>query len=180
MGSEKQYIDIFQSSEGIINAHSAEPLNTLRDAAFSDFRRLGFPSKKVERYKYIDIDSIFKPNYGLNLNRLDIPVNPYDVFRCDVPNLSTLLYFVVNDSFYTKAQPHHAAARRRVHRQSESGCRYEAGAGGQVLWQDSTYRRRRYNGSQHHAGTRRALCLRSQERKDGKGRARLSTSCVPT
>lgn len=108
MGSEKQYIDIFQSSEGIINAHSAEPLNALRDAAFSDFRRLGFPSKKVERYKYIDIDSIFKPNYGLNLNRLDIPVNPYDVFRCDVPNLSTLLYFVVNDSFYTKAQPHHA------------------------------------------------------------------------
>ena len=59
MGSEKQYIDIFQSSEGIINAHSAEPLNTLRDAAFSDFRRLGFPSKKVELYKYIDIDSIF-------------------------------------------------------------------------------------------------------------------------
>lgn len=37
----------------------------------------------------------------MNLNRLDIPVNPYEVFRCDVPNLSTLLYFIVNDSFYT-------------------------------------------------------------------------------
>ena len=30
-------------------------------------------------------------DYGLNLNRLDIPVNPYEVFKCDVPNIGTLL-----------------------------------------------------------------------------------------
>jgi len=36
---------------------------------------------------------------------LDIPVNPYEVFKCDVPNMSTLLYFVVNDAFYNKALP---------------------------------------------------------------------------
>ena len=41
----------------------------------------------------------------MNINRLDIPVNPYDVFRCDVPNLSTSLYFVVNDTFYDKMLP---------------------------------------------------------------------------
>ena len=41
----------------------------------------------------------------MNLNRLEIPVDPYQAFRCDVPNLSTSLYFVVNDAFYTKALP---------------------------------------------------------------------------
>ena len=41
----------------------------------------------------------------MNLNRLDIPVNPYEVFKCDVPNMSTSLYFVVNDGFYSKALP---------------------------------------------------------------------------
>ena len=51
------------------------------------------------------MQKIFEPNYGLNLNRLEIPVNPYDVFKCDVPNLSTSLYFVVNDSFYDKMLP---------------------------------------------------------------------------
>lgn len=51
------------------------------------------------------MDAIFSPDYGLNLNRLDIPVNPYDVFRCDVPNLSTSLYFVVNDAFYSRLMP---------------------------------------------------------------------------
>jgi Fe-S cluster assembly protein SufD len=59
----------------------------------------------VERYKYTDIQKLFAPDYGVNLSRLQIPVDPYEAFRCDVPNLSTSLYFVVNDMFYTKAQP---------------------------------------------------------------------------
>ena len=80
-------------------------LNAVRDAAFENFRRLGFPSRKVERYKYTDMSAIFEPDYGLNLNRLEIPVDPYEAFRCDVPNLSTSLYFVVNDAFYNKALP---------------------------------------------------------------------------
>lgn len=105
MSSEKQYIDLYNQYKGMINKHAPQVLNDLRDKAFDDFCRLGFPSKKVERYKYTDMQKIFEPDYGLNLNRLEIPVNPYDVFKCDVPNLSTSLYFVVNDSFYDKMLP---------------------------------------------------------------------------
>ena len=89
----------------MICSHSAEVMNAVRDEAYENFKSLGFPTKKVERYKYTDIEKLFEPNYGLNLNRLDIPVNPYDAFRCDVPNLSTSLYFVVNDAFYKKSEP---------------------------------------------------------------------------
>lgn len=105
MSSEKQYIDLYNQCKGMVNKHAPQVLNDLRDKAFDDFCRLGFPSKKVERYKYTDMQKIFEPDYGLNLNRLEIPVNPYDVFKCDVPNLSTSLYFVVNDSFYDKMLP---------------------------------------------------------------------------
>ena len=105
MSSEKQYIDLYNQCKGMINKHAPQVLNDLRDKAFDDFCRLDFPSKKVERYKYTDMQKIFEPDYGLNLNRLEIPVNPYDVFKCDVPNLSTSLYFVVNDSFYDKVLP---------------------------------------------------------------------------
>ena len=105
MSSEKQYIDLYNQCKGMINKHAPQVLNDLRDKAFDDFCRLGFPSKKVERFKYTDMQKIFEPDYGLNLNRLEIPVNPYDVFKCDVPNLSTSLYFVVNDSFYDKMLP---------------------------------------------------------------------------
>lgn len=105
MQSEKQYIDLYNDCRQAISVHSAGVLNAVRDRAFDDFCRQGFPTRKVERYKYTDIASLFEPDYGLNLNRLEIPVNPYDTFRCDVPNLSTSLYFVVNDAFYSKEQP---------------------------------------------------------------------------
>ncbi len=103
--AEQQYIDLFTDNRDVICAHSAEPMNVVRDAAFEDFKRLGFPTRKVERYKYTDVAQYFEPDYGLNLSRLDIPVDTYKAFRCDVPNLSTSLYFIVNDAFYDKVQP---------------------------------------------------------------------------
>lgn len=105
MGSEKQYIELYEQCREMIFEHSSDVMNAQRDAAFERFNQGGFPTRKVERYKYTDIQKLFEPDYGLNLNRLEIPVNPYDAFRCDVPNLSTSLYFVVNDGFYTQAHP---------------------------------------------------------------------------
>jgi len=100
MQSEQQYIELYEQARQMIFDHAPEAMNAVRDQAFEDFRRQGFPSKKVERYKYTDMQKLFAPNYGVNLSRLEIPVDPYEAFRCDVPNLSTSLYFVVNDSFY--------------------------------------------------------------------------------
>lgn len=105
MKSEQQYIDLFTRFKDTIDRHSAEVLNAPRQQAFEDFQRSGFPTRKAERYKYTDVASAFAPDFGLNLNRLDIPVNPYEAFKCDVPNLSTSLYFVVNDAFYNKTLP---------------------------------------------------------------------------
>ncbi len=103
--SEQQYIELYEQTSKAICEHSADALNCLRDKAYQDFKRQGLPTRKVERYKYTDMQELFRPDYGLNINRLDIPVNPADVFKCDVPNLSTSLYFVVNDAFYKKELP---------------------------------------------------------------------------
>ena len=105
MNSEQQYIELYQQAREMIFSHAPEAMNAVRDEAFEDFRRQGFPSKRVERYKYTDIQKLFAPDFGVNLNRLEIPVDPYAAFRCDVPNLSTSLYFVVNDMFYRDDKP---------------------------------------------------------------------------
>ena len=105
MQSEKQYIALYQQCRQMICDHSSEVMNAQRDAAYERFMASGFPTRKVERYKYTDMQALFAPDYGLNLNRLTIPVDPYHAFRCDVPNLSTSLYFVVNDGFFQQAQP---------------------------------------------------------------------------
>ena len=112
MHSEKQYIDLFNAQRDALDSHSAPVLNAVRDEAASHFEKIGFPSRKVERYKYTSIDELFAPDYGLNLNRLQLyPAsadgsdNPYKAYRCDVPKLSTSLYFVINDTFYDKVKP---------------------------------------------------------------------------
>ena len=105
MNSEQQYIDLYQQARQMIFDHAPEAMNAVRDKAFEDFKVQGFPSKKVERYRYTDIQKLFAPDYGVNLSRLQIPVDPYAAFRCDVPNLSTSLYFVVNDMFYRDDKP---------------------------------------------------------------------------
>ncbi|MCE2616903.1 MAG: Fe-S cluster assembly protein SufD [Phocaeicola sp.] len=105
MKSEQQYIDLFLQNEALINQYSSDVMNAPRKEAFDAFRQQGFPSRKAEEYKYTDVEKLFEPDYGLNVKRVEIPVNPYEVFKCDVPNMSTALYFVVNDTFYTKSVP---------------------------------------------------------------------------
>lgn len=108
MSSEKQYIDLYCENRELIDAHSAPAMNALREDALAAFQTLGFPSRKMERYKYTDVATVFAPDYGVNLKRFGFPVNPYDAFRCGVPNLSTSLYFMVNDQFADKVstRPH--------------------------------------------------------------------------
>ena len=103
--SSQQYIDIFASNRDDICRYSCNLLNSVREKAYEAFRVKGLPSQKVERYKYTDVNGIFAPDYGLNIRRVEFPVNPYEAFRCNVPNLSTSLYFVENDAFYNKAVP---------------------------------------------------------------------------
>ena len=105
MGSEQQYIDLYKQCRTMIHEHSSDVMNAVRDEAFERLATNGFPTRKVEHYKYTDMQKLFEPDYGLNLNRLTIPVDPYHAFRCDVPNLSTSLFFVVNDVFYHDDKP---------------------------------------------------------------------------
>ena len=99
---EQQYIDLYKQHKMLINNNSAEVLNSKRDEFFALFEKLGFPTSRLEKYLYSDLRELFSVNYGLNINRLHIPVNnSAQSFQCDVPGVSSHLYFVVNDQFYS-------------------------------------------------------------------------------
>jgi Fe-S cluster assembly protein SufD len=103
--AEKQYIELFTTHEATVRQHAATCMNRPRTQAFADFERQGFPSLKTEDYRYTDVKQAFAPTYGLNLKRFQSTVNPSDVFRCEVPNLSTQLFYIVNDSFCEQTTP---------------------------------------------------------------------------
>lgn len=104
MSSEKQYISLFDEYVSTINNHSSEIMNACRDEAMNRFKQLGFPKNTDEDYKHTDIPEAFAPDFGMNLNQIEVPINPYEIFRCDVPNLSTSLYFLINDTFCNQRQ----------------------------------------------------------------------------
>ena len=102
---EQQYISIYQEHLNLLTAPACNLLNEQRFAAFEQFKAQGFPVFGSEDYQHTDVASSFALDWGMNLNRFDFKVNPYEVFSCDVPNLSTSLYFMVNDKFYHAQQP---------------------------------------------------------------------------
>lgn len=101
---EQQYIDLFERYRQELDANSTEGLNRHRDTAFTAFKDFGFPSSKQEEYKHSNIVRAFDANLGLNLRNIPIPVNPYDAFKCDVPNLSTHTYFLINERYYSEVK----------------------------------------------------------------------------
>lgn len=100
MQIEHQYIDLYNKEQQTICSNSVQIMNTVREKAFNNFKKHGFPTIKCEEYRYTDISKLFEPNYGLNLQRIESNIQPYNSFKCDVPHLSTSLFFVVNDQFY--------------------------------------------------------------------------------
>ena len=99
---EQQYKDLFQQFRSELDANSVEGMNRHRDAAFDRFQQIGFPTSREEDYKHSNVARVFDTDLGLNLRNIPMPVNPYDTFKCDVPNLSTHLYFLINDRYYDK------------------------------------------------------------------------------
>lgn len=100
MSSLDQYIDIFEQNRRTIDSGSAELFARLRDDALKALKRSGrFPTKRDEGYEKISLEDMFAPDFGINLARVPFAVDVTQSFRCDVPNVSTLLGVVVNDEF---------------------------------------------------------------------------------
>ena len=77
MKSEQQYIELYQEAGDLIKSKSCPVMNAVRDEAFATFQAMGFPSKKVERYRYTDVAAAFAPNYGISLSPLTVKPSLY-------------------------------------------------------------------------------------------------------
>lgn len=100
MQALQQYIDLYRTQREVIDHHSAEVLNVLRPEALRWVETCGLPTTRHEDFHHTDIEALYAPDYGLNITRIELPSQPHEAFRCDVPNLSTQLYFLVGDNFY--------------------------------------------------------------------------------
>lgn len=103
MNALQQYIDLFDESRELIEQQSPELLNTMRCAAREQLQDARLPRKGSEDYEATDLEEVFAHDYGVNVNRLPFDADPGEAFHCDVPNLSTCLYYSSNDAFHSSA-----------------------------------------------------------------------------
>ena len=57
------------------------------------------PEAGSENFEHTDLEAILAPDFGLNIDRRPLGINPADTFSCHVPNMSTALFFLAGDSF---------------------------------------------------------------------------------
>ncbi len=95
MSSVSQYVNLFVENREAIESHSSGVLNTMRDLALKSLEGKRLPERGDEGFAKTSIEKMFEPDFGVNINRINIPVDVARSFRCDVPNVSTLLGVVV-------------------------------------------------------------------------------------
>ena len=98
MSAEKQYIDFYREASGMISSRSCPVMNAAREVAFQTFCAQGFPSRKVERYRYTDVQSDFAPNYGISLAPLQLDDMPFCSTLSQVDERLSALYGQVADA----------------------------------------------------------------------------------
>lgn len=95
----QQYIDLYESHREMFDKGSAPALNALREEACAMLKTATLPRRGSENYELTDLGAMLAPDYALNPGRVALPVNPSKSFSCRVPNMSTALYFLLNDGF---------------------------------------------------------------------------------
>ena len=52
-------LSAFKENNSAISAHTPDFINKIRTEAIAEFEKIGFPSKKDEKYKYTNIETAF-------------------------------------------------------------------------------------------------------------------------
>lgn len=97
--SLRQYIDLYLGNREEIDANSAPVMNAVRSEALARIEQMRLPHLGDENYEVTDLQAILAHDYGVNIRRVPLKVNPAESFHCGVPKMSTALFLLINDSF---------------------------------------------------------------------------------
>lgn len=97
MSALKQYIDLYHQVKERIDAHSAPALNALRPQAADILASVTLPKQGADNYENCDLKEMLGPDYGINIDDVNINVKPENTFRCDMPMTGNSPILSLND-----------------------------------------------------------------------------------
>ena len=78
-------------------------MNALRPAALDVLLSTPLPRRGDEGYARFSLEDAFAPDYGVNINRMAFPAEASQSYRCDIPQVSTLMAAVSGDMLVRSA-----------------------------------------------------------------------------
>lgn len=100
MNSLSQYLELYRTNADAINDGWADYVVDMKHEALELLAQARLPRRGEENFERTSVDDMFAADYGVNVNRVALPVDVAASFKCDVPNMSTLMAIVVNDEFH--------------------------------------------------------------------------------
>jgi Fe-S cluster assembly protein SufD len=106
--TEERLADLFLRNSAFLNDGAPDFLIKERNQAFSAFRRMGVPGRRMENYKYTDLTKLFsQENYTRTFSPASFDFDMQEVFTCDVPEFDTHILFHVNGWFFDQNKTDH-------------------------------------------------------------------------
>ncbi|HRS54524.1 MAG TPA: SufD family Fe-S cluster assembly protein, partial [Bacteroidales bacterium] len=102
---EEKLIALFNEKENILPGYNNPEIRQLRKSAIQHFIKYGFPSNNIEEWRTTDVSKIAEIDYKIPINPPDNINDIENLFICDVPNLDTLLFTIINGWFTYKQKP---------------------------------------------------------------------------
>ncbi len=106
MDIKKKYIDMFDGCAEQFRKADSDFMFAKRKEALNDFVKNGLPTAKTENYRNLNIDNIFKNEYGNVIqSKTNVDLNEY--FKCEVEDMGADVILMSNGVFYdqNKAVP---------------------------------------------------------------------------
>ncbi|MFO8236382.1 MAG: Fe-S cluster assembly protein SufD [Bacteroidales bacterium] len=94
------FVELFHDHNDELNNGLPDFINKQRDKALENFKNLGIPTKKLERYKYTDLTPVFEKTYRNYFQPKNIDFKINEIFKCDVPELDTNMIILLNGWYY--------------------------------------------------------------------------------
>jgi Fe-S cluster assembly protein SufD len=97
---KEELLKLYQENKIHIDAIVGEGIKSLRDKALGDFENLGIPTRKVEAYRYTNIEPVFAGDFVSEFSADLFKIDLQEIFKCEIPELDTHVVLVLNGFYY--------------------------------------------------------------------------------
>lgn len=102
---KEEFLKLYRDHHKSLDAGFPSFVRDNASRAVAVFAEKGIPSRKVEKYKYADLEGLFRGDMQKLVQPRNISFQLDDIFRCDIPELDADPHIVLNGWYYDRENP---------------------------------------------------------------------------